>query len=48
MNLRKRLGNGLKKIGSYMDSWDEIDFILVCALIGAYILGLGIFMIIGG
>lgn len=49
MNLRKRLENGLKKIGSFMDRLDEVDLILIfMAIIGAYWFGLGMFIIIGG
>lgn len=39
----------LKKIGSYIDRLTELQLIMIgMAIIGAYFLGLGIFIIIGG
>ena len=47
--LIKKLGNILKKVGNYIDNLDEISIILLgMFIIGAYFLGFGLFIIIGG
>lgn len=49
MGLKKKLGNGLRKIGNFMGSLTDIQVIAIgCAIIGAYFLGLGVFIIMGG
>lgn len=49
MNLRKRLVNGLKKIGNYIGNLDEVGLLLVIIFVLSLfvVLGLGIFIIIG-